>query len=276
MSGRREPSAIEREEAERLNAIFAKRKAQALERGERLSQESVGHAIGSNQGVVSQYLLGLRPISVDTMLRFAEVLQFQLYEVSPRLANRLAKLTRSGDEIKGYAFPILTQEQVLKRDAGANDEAHTEWEHTTTPASDSAFWLEVPDNSMASLTGPGFNAGMLILVDPDVGACNGDLVVAANQELQQVLFRRVALEDGSIKLKAINDIFPTTDMAASWRTAGKVLKAVWSESRVVELELSRSVIAEFQKGGGDWQGRMNAALKHQLQVRGEAVGHAHN
>lgn len=265
---RRETTAAERDESARLLAIYEDRKREAAMSGEKLTRARVAELSGLNQQLVSQYLLGARPMNLETLLKFAEVLRFKLDEVSPRLARRLAELLPAAEPIKAYRYPVLSADQLQGMLAGKVDELEIKvFESSTTKASDRAFWLEVPDNAMASIDGPGFFAGMLILVDPGDDASKGDYVVASNPVLQQVVIRRLSLDTGNV-LRPNNAAYPVIELDDAWTVVGKVVLACWSASRLVEveLELSSSVIAGFKRGGEGWQERINAALKQQLKL----------
>ncbi len=71
-------------EASRLQAIYKARKKQ----DRTLSQERVAELCGwAGQSVVSQYMTGKIPLNLIALMKFASVLDFQLDEVSPRLAD---------------------------------------------------------------------------------------------------------------------------------------------------------------------------------------------
>jgi len=74
----------QREDAQRLNAIFKARSP--------MSQMAFGaaHEIG-NQSMVSQYLLGRRPLNIDAARKFADGLNCAIDEFSPTIAAKIAE-----------------------------------------------------------------------------------------------------------------------------------------------------------------------------------------
>ncbi|MFY4013990.1 LexA family transcriptional regulator [Achromobacter xylosoxidans] len=72
------------EDAKRLYALFKERAT--------LSQMAFGaaHEIG-NQSMVSQYLLGRRPLNIDAVRKFADGLGCPIDEISPTLAMKIAE-----------------------------------------------------------------------------------------------------------------------------------------------------------------------------------------
>jgi len=70
------------EDAKRLRALFVERS--------KLSQMAFGerYELGS-QGMVSQYLLGKRPLNIDAAMKFAEGLGCTIDDISPSLAKKI-------------------------------------------------------------------------------------------------------------------------------------------------------------------------------------------
>lgn len=97
---RRELTSEEQAECARLKAVFEKRQKEAKDQGSRLTQESLGNAIGwrSGQSAVNQYLNGKVPLNLEALLKFATELRFAPEEVSPRLAAEIAGVTMTAEK----------------------------------------------------------------------------------------------------------------------------------------------------------------------------------
>lgn len=92
------------EEAAKLKAIYqARKKADPS-----LTQEALAEKAGwAGQSVVSQYLNGRIPLNLSALLKFANILDFDPREVSPRLAGELAS------HVIGIAKSDGTAENVI-------------------------------------------------------------------------------------------------------------------------------------------------------------------
>ncbi|AJE21475.1 Prophage PSPPH03, transcriptional regulator, Cro/CI family [Azotobacter chroococcum NCIMB 8003] len=96
-TARRELTDEERAECARLKAVYEKRKAEAKDRGEKLTQADVGDACGwkSGQSAVNQYFNGKVPLNVEAILKLSEVLGFKPVEVSPRLSAEIIRIAQA-------------------------------------------------------------------------------------------------------------------------------------------------------------------------------------
>lgn len=94
------------EDAERLRAAFDKHAG--------VSQARFGadHEIG-NQSMVSQYLLGRRPLNIDAARRFAKGLGVQIADFSPTLAERISEASaHAGAPDSGGEYIEINQYEV--------------------------------------------------------------------------------------------------------------------------------------------------------------------
>lgn len=115
MSKRRELTHEEKAEAGRLKAIYARRKSEARARGENLTQEIVGHRCGweSAQSATNQYLNAKVPLNLEAVLKLADVLDFDVSDVSPRLA---AEVDRIAGVAPRQSIRYITPEDLPPRD----------------------------------------------------------------------------------------------------------------------------------------------------------------
>ena len=77
------------QDAERLKAIFEKRKKEAKAKGIKFNQSIFGEKYGWSQGAVGQYLNATIPLNLSAALKFAEGLNVKLGEISPSLDEYL-------------------------------------------------------------------------------------------------------------------------------------------------------------------------------------------
>lgn len=125
-------------------------------------------------------------------------------------------------------LPVISQVQ-----AGAWSEAidyrslgdDIEWEESPFSASDNAFWLKVVGDSMTSPVGVSIPEGHLILVDPNVPADNGSLVVAKLEGTDEVTFKKLFIDAGQKYLKPLNPNYRPIEINGNCRIVGVVKEA---------------------------------------------------
>ncbi|MGD8105661.1 LexA family protein [Pantoea sp. FN0302] len=101
------------------------------------------------------------------------------------------------------------------------------WPATTRHVSENSFWLEVKGDSMTSPVGLSIPEGMMILVDPDIPATSGKLVVARLINANEATFKRY-IEDGGRKyLKPLNPEYKMQEIHDDCRIIGVVVEAKW-------------------------------------------------
>jgi SOS-response transcriptional repressor LexA len=101
------------------------------------------------------------------------------------------------------------------------------WPETTVDASDGSFWLRVKGDSMTSPVGFTVPEGMIILVDPEKEAINGNLVVAKLENENEATFKQYMVDAGRKYLKALNPHHPPTIINGNCRIVGVVVDIKW-------------------------------------------------
>ena len=97
------------------------------------------------------------------------------------------------------------------------------WVESPSSAGKHSFWLRVIGDSMTSPHGMSIPEGMLILVEPDLEARNGSLVVAkVNGE---VTFKKLVIDAGRRFLKPLNPAYPAIDIDDRTHIVGVVKEA---------------------------------------------------
>jgi len=114
------------DDAARLRALF---KARAT-----LSQLDFGGRYGlGTQGMVSQYLLGRRPLNVEAARKFAEGLGCTINEISPSLAQKIIRASRYVVTENGSGQPDAWQH--------ASADAPDSWQHASAEAQEVARFV---------------------------------------------------------------------------------------------------------------------------------------
>ena len=99
------------------------------------------------------------------------------------------------------------------------------WEEVPSGTGSCAFWLRVIGDSMTALAGVSVPEGSLILVDPDVPADSGRLVVAKLIDSNEVTFKRLVIDGGQWYLKPLNPAYPVITINSNCRIVGVVTEA---------------------------------------------------
>lgn len=101
------------------------------------------------------------------------------------------------------------------------------WPSTTRHVSENSFWLEVKGDSMTAPVGLSIPEGMMILVDPEVSATSGKLVIARLTDANEATFKKY-IEDGGRKyLKPLNPEYKMQEINDNCRIIGVVVEAKW-------------------------------------------------
>jgi len=99
------------------------------------------------------------------------------------------------------------------------------WLETTVDCSENSFWLDVKGDSMTATAGLSIPEGMVILVDPEVEATNGKLVVAKLESDNEATFKKYVVDAGRKFLKALNPHWPMTEINGNCKIIGVVVDA---------------------------------------------------
>ena len=220
-------------DAARLKAIFESKKKEL-----RLSQETLGEAIGMGQSGVNQLLNGSNALNHAHASRLAKLLGVPVEEISPVLADEIREMYSAVQGVfsapkQQYEYPLFTTVQAGNfSEVGSYTQMDAkDWISTSKKASNSAYWLEVKGHSMTAPQGskPSFPEGMLILVDPAEDVQPGDFCVASVNGDSEVTFKMYEKDAGICYLTPLNPSYRTLECDATCRIVGKVVKAQWPE-----------------------------------------------
>lgn len=101
----------------------------------------------------------------------------------------------------------------------------TEWLYSPPNASEDAFWLTAVGDSMTSSSGLSVPENYLILVEPNLTAENGDLVIAKISDSNEVTFKKFVTDTGKTYLKPLNANYRPTEVTMNFRIIGVVVEA---------------------------------------------------
>lgn len=213
-------------DAARLKAIFDKLKAEAKERGETLTQETLAEDLGWTQSTVNQYMLGYIKLNLRAAAQFAQRFGCSVGEFSPSLQEEIDNLARfasseractsprrqiadsrsvhsTSAEQGARQIPLLSHKQV-----SSCAERSKKWLVTDQKLSSDAFALQVEGDAML----PEFREGDRVIIDPAIHPRPGDYVVAKNGD--DVVFQKYRLRFTSqgekfFELVPLNEDYPT-------------------------------------------------------------------
>lgn len=127
-----------------------------------------------------------------------------------------------------YRYPVISwvsagswAEAVEPYPVGISDR----YEFSEYNSKGPAFWLEVKGDSMTSPVGTSIAQGSLILVDTEVEATPGRLVVAKLPDSNEATFKKLVSDGGRLYLKPLNPGYPTEVFDENCRIVGVVVQA---------------------------------------------------
>ncbi len=194
-----------------------------------ISQKTLAELCGWGASRVGNYEAGVRSINLDDAEALAEHLGIAPYQIlfdSAELANTTAiKVTPPSSKA---SYPVISSVQAgMWKEACEPytiDEIDTFIE-TTERVSDCSFWLKVEGESMMSANGVSFPPDTMILIDPNVEAENGKLVVAKLDDVNEATFKKLVIDSGRRFLKPLNNDFPILPINGNCKIVGVVVDA---------------------------------------------------
>lgn len=187
----------------------------------RISKAEIARRLGVSPQAVTGWLKTGR-IGKQTLRRFAEETGANLSQLMGGEGN-----TSSADDLTYVRVPLISWVQAGKKNPVSDPHPPgypEEWEETSVSVSKGTFALRVRGDSMVAPDGSGFPEGSLLIVDPDIEARNGDLVVVRFQDSDDATFKKLVV-DGPMKiLRALNPAYPSIPITEDARLAGVVVE----------------------------------------------------
>ena len=218
---------------ENKSHIFECRRLKLKELVERFdTQKAFSEATGIDVSVISRMLypegkLGKRNIGEQSVRQIEDALKLARGWMDG-ISNENSNVSFVGFNEPAGSYPVISWVS-----AGAWSEAiepyHRKsidrWLETTVECSENSFWLDVKGDSMTAPAGLSIPEGMVILVDPEVEATNGKLVVAKLESDNEATFKKYVVDAGRKFLKALNPQWPLTEINGNCRIIGVVVDA---------------------------------------------------
>ncbi|UST67497.1 LexA family protein [Pseudomonas moraviensis] len=199
----------------------------------KVTQTELGERVGMSQGGIGHWLNKRREPGVTEMNRVLKALGMDFLEVvlvirepqpTPEdempLAQKYNPYFRY--PVRDWHAPCEVRDDSASY-AGAS--AKQRFELTGYHARGAAFWLTVTGDSMTAPSGQSIAEGMLILVDPELEAVPGKLVIAQWPDSEEAIFRKLDEQGGQRYLVPLNPTWPKALFTDECRIVGVVVQA---------------------------------------------------
>lgn len=206
---------------DRLSAQMAAADIKAVE---------IARKLKISKGTVSQWCTGLNKPRGENAVKLAKALRCNVSWLmegkgSP---NKNVEL-ELGPDLRGQA-PLISWVQAGKWkeiDMESLHQADTTFYQHTANVSDEAFALRVKGDSMTSLTGgKSIPEGSVIIVDPNMQAEHGKVVVARLEENDEATLKQLVIDGGTKYLKPFNNSYPTMSINGNCTIIGVVKQVI--------------------------------------------------
>jgi len=193
----------------------------------KVTQEILAERLGMSQGGVGHWLNKRRQPGLDDMNRVLQALGLEFLEVALVIREPADSqddgicLTHKYNPY--FRYPVSDWRETAEVRDG--DAAQYRFELSDYHARGAAFWLTVVGDAMTAPSGLSIGEGMLILVDPDVEAVPGKLVIAQWPDSSEAIFRKLIEEGGQRYLVPLNPTYPKALYTQECRIIGVVVQA---------------------------------------------------
>jgi len=193
----------------------------------KITQEILADRLGMSQGGIGHWLTKRRQPGIDDMNRVLQALGLDFLEVALVIREPAHD---QNDEVclaqkynPYFRYPVSDWRDTAQVCDGEG--APYRFELSDYHARGAAFWLTVVGDAMTAPSGPSVAEGMLILVDPDVEAVPGKLVIAQWPDSSEAIFRKLSEEGGQRYLVPLNPTYPKSLFTDECRIIGVVVQA---------------------------------------------------
>lgn len=197
-----------------------------------MTQERLAELLGVTQGGLGHWLNGRREANINVIAKILSILQLPNFVVNadgtvhePKTDHNVS--FKAPHEPKG-SYPVISWVSAgewMEAVEPYHRKGIDRWFETTVSCSENSFWLDVKGDSMTSPVGLSIPEGMVILVDPDVEAINGKLVVAKLEGDNEATFKKLVIDAGQRFLKPLNPQYPMIPINGNCRIIGVVVDA---------------------------------------------------
>ena len=200
----------------------------------KITQTVLGERVGMSQGGIGHWLNKRREPGITEMNRVLQALGMDYLEVvllirEPQEAPD-DEMPLAQKYNPYFRYPVSDWRTPCEvRESGQPTYLSTtenpRFELTDYHARGAAFWLTVTGDSMTAPSGISIAEGMLILVDPEVEAVPGKLVIAQWPGSDEAIFRKLDEEGGQRYLVPLNPTWPKALFTDECRIIGVVVQA---------------------------------------------------
>lgn len=200
-----------------------------------ITQDKLAESLGKTQGAIGHWLNGRREPSIDDIASIMKQLGLkELILTSDGMVDypdgEMGNVSNPRSNAEAKSFPLISWVSAGNWCEAIEPYRIEEieiWPETTANASDRSFWLTVRGDSMTSPTGLSIPEGMQILVDPNVEATNGRLVIAKLDTENEATFKKYVVDAGQRYLKPLNPNYHMIPVNGNCRIIGVVIEAKW-------------------------------------------------
>lgn len=197
------------------------------------TQKKFAEAAGLDATVVSRMLYppgkaNKRNIGEQSARQIEESLKLSRGWLDGLAKSAESNVTYVGPNEPKGSFPVISwvsAGQWMEAIEPYHPKGVDRWYETTVDCSENSFWLDVKGDSMTAPAGLSIPEGMAILIDPEIEARNGKLVVAKLDSENEATFKKLVVDAGRKFLKPLNPQYPMTEIDGNCRIIGVVVDA---------------------------------------------------
>ncbi|WP_339617225.1 LexA family transcriptional regulator [uncultured Gilvimarinus sp.] len=192
-----------------------------------MTQKAVAAAIGARESSITQWKNGEHTPDSENLQKLARVLstttEYILYGEDAGI--------REGGAL--YQMEVRKVPLISSIDAGSWGEVidnfqpgdADEWINTSARVSKQAFALRVKGDSMTNPYGsPSIPEGAIVIVDPNIEATSGKIVVAKLTDSQEATIKRLIMDGPNTYLKPLNPEYKAIPVNGNCTIVGVALK----------------------------------------------------
>lgn len=186
--------------------------------------------LGTGRASVSHWRTGQVAPSSENLLKLSKALRCNARWLASGVGTPEGSVELElGPDLRGKA-PLISWVQAGKwKEIDMADLCQTEtvfYQHTAN-VSDEAFALRVKGDSMTSFNGgKSIPEGSVIIVDPNVPAEHGKVVVARLEESNEATLKQLVIDGGAKYLKPFNNSYPTMPINGNCTIIGVVKQLI--------------------------------------------------
>ena len=166
------------------------------------TQQELAQKLGISQAAVAQWVSGTRKPTLDTLARIATALEvpveFFLSDKKETTQDYLSRVSTDTEFVPVLGISSATNEKFILEEAS---DTYLRFPKT----GQHQFAIKVEGNCMENPKDPrnSIYDGDYIIIDPDVSACNGDVILARISKEYSTI-KRMYVEDTKIELRPDN------------------------------------------------------------------------